>query len=54
MGMKAEHLKGLLGKVKREEAVDDKEGAGSHWRLFVSLIQAVWEHGTVPTQMSLW
>jgi hypothetical protein len=52
MGTKAEHLQGWLCNVKREEAVDGKEGAGSHWRLFVSLIQAVWERGTVPTQMS--
>jgi hypothetical protein len=51
MGMKAEHLKGWLCYVKCEEAVDGKEGAGSRWRLYVSLIQAVWECGTVPTQM---
>ncbi len=28
------------------------EGAGDRWRRFVSLIQATWESGTVPTQMS--
>ncbi len=49
MGMKAEHMKGLLRNIKREEKVDGKKGAGSHWRLFVSLIQAVWERGTIPT-----
>jgi hypothetical protein len=43
MGMKAEHLKGWLCGIKCEEAVDGKWGAGSHWRLVVSLIQAVWE-----------
>jgi hypothetical protein len=41
MGMKVKHLKEWLCGIKREEAVDGKEGAGSHWRLFVSLIQAV-------------
>jgi hypothetical protein len=51
-GMKTEHLKGWLRNIKREEAVDGEEGAGSHWRLIVSLIQAVWECGTMPTQMS--
>ncbi len=49
---KAGHLKRWLRDIKREEAVDGKEGAGSGWRLSVSLIQAVWERGTVPTQMS--
>jgi hypothetical protein len=33
-GMKVEHLKGRLCDVKHEEAVDGKEGAGSHWRFF--------------------
>ncbi len=51
-GMKAKHLKGWLRDVKREEAVDGEEGAGSCWRLFGSLIQAVWECSTVSTQMS--
>ncbi len=51
-GMKAEHLKQWLRGIKREEAKEDKEGAGSHWRLCVSLIQAVWERGTMPAQMS--
>jgi hypothetical protein len=50
--MKAEHLKEWLRSIKCVEAEDGKEGAGSHWRLFVSLIQAVWDPGTVPTQMS--
>jgi hypothetical protein len=51
-GMKAEHLKGWLCDVKCEEAVDGKEGVGSRRRLFMSLIQAVWEHGNGSTQMS--
>jgi hypothetical protein len=52
MGMKVEHLKGSLHDIMHEEAVDGEEGAGSCRRLFVFLIQAVWECGTVITQMS--
>jgi hypothetical protein len=48
-GMKAEHLKEWLCGVRREEAEDGVEGAGDCWRLFVSLIQATWESGTMPT-----
>jgi hypothetical protein len=51
-GMKVEHLKEWLRDVRREEAEDGVEGAGDCWRLFVSLIQATWESGTMPTQMS--
>jgi hypothetical protein len=51
-GMKAEHLKEWLHGVRCEEAEDGVEGAGDCWRLFVSLIQATWESGTVPTQVS--
>jgi hypothetical protein len=51
-GMQAEHLKEWLRGIKREEAADGVEGAGDRWRLFVALMQATWESGTVPTQMS--
>ncbi len=51
-GMKAEHLKEWLCSIGREEAEESTEGAGDCWRLFVSLVQATWESGTVPTQMS--
>ncbi len=51
-GMQAEHLKEWLHGIKREEAVDGVEGAGDRWRLFAALMQATWESGTVPTQMS--
>ncbi len=52
MGMQAEHLKEWLHSIRHEEAEDGVEGAGDCWRLFVSLIQAIWENGTMPTQMS--
>jgi hypothetical protein len=51
-GMRAEHLKEWLRGIKREEAADGVEGAGDRWRLFVALMQATWESGTMPTQMS--
>ncbi len=51
-GMQAEHLKEWLRGIKREEAADGVDGAGDRWRLFIALMQATWESGTVPTQMS--
>jgi hypothetical protein len=51
MGMKAEHLKGWLCGIKHEESENGVAKEGDCWRLFVRLMQAVWESGTVPTQM---
>jgi hypothetical protein len=51
-GMQADHLKEWLRGIQREEAADGVEEAGDRWRLFVALMQATWESGTVPTQMS--
>ena len=51
-GMKAEHLKEWLADMKREEAEDGVEGIGDRWRSFVMLLQAVWESGTIPAQMT--
>jgi hypothetical protein len=51
--MKDKHIKGWLANIKREEQEDDKvEGLGDQWRLFVTLLQAVWTTGSVPSQMS--
>ncbi len=52
MGMKAEHLKEWLRGIRHEEVEESVEAAEDCWRLFVSLIQATWENGTVPTQRS--
>jgi hypothetical protein len=52
MGMQAEHLKEWLSGIKQEEAADGVEGSRNRWRLFVALMQATWESGTMPTQMS--
>ncbi len=51
-GMQAEHLKEWLRGIKHEEAADGVEGAGDRYRLFVALMQATWESGTMPTQMN--
>jgi hypothetical protein len=51
-GMKAEHIKEWLGDMRREEVEVGVEGIGDRWRLFVALLQAVWERGSIPTQMT--
>ena len=51
-GMKAEHLKEWLRDMSRKEAEDGVEGIGDRWRMFVTLLQAVWERGDIPTQMT--
>jgi hypothetical protein len=51
-GMKAEHLKEWLHVIMHEESENRVAGEGDCWRLFVRLMQAVWESGTIPTQMS--
>ena len=51
-GMKAEHLKEWLRDVKRKEAEDGVEEIGGRWRMFVTLLQAIWERGDIPQQMT--
>jgi hypothetical protein len=55
--MRAEHLKEwLAGVVEEEEDNRDLEGAGPHpgdkWRTFQRIVQAIWEHGCIPEQMT--
>jgi hypothetical protein len=38
--------------MKCEEAEDGVEGIGDRWWAFVTLLQAVWESGTIPTQIT--
>jgi hypothetical protein len=52
MGMKAEHLKEWLVDMKCKETEDGVEGVGDRWQLFVALLQAVWQSGSIPTQMT--
>jgi hypothetical protein len=55
--MHAKHLKEwLVDMVKEEEDNRDLEGAGPHpgdkWRTFKRIVQAIWEHGCIPEQMT--
>ena len=49
-GMRAEDLKGWLAGMEAEEE-QGIEGAGDHWRLFVKLVQTVWDTGEIPRQL---
>ena len=56
--MRAEDVKGWLSGMEREErarkeGVEGQEGAGDSWRLFVQLLQHIWETGDIPRQMLL-
>ena len=53
-GMKAKHLKEWFVDMKCKEAEDgvEVEGIGDPWWSFVALLQAVWERGTIPAQMT--
>jgi hypothetical protein len=54
--MRAEHVKEwLLGALEEEdpESQGNFVGTGDKWKLFVKLVQAVWNHGIIPRQM-LW
>jgi len=62
-GLQAEHLKVWLSDMVREEEEpgpmedgpqeegESDKGPGRKWRIFVKLMQAVWEQGSVPEQM---
>ena len=50
-GPQVEHIKvWLLDRVCGEEEQSDI-GVGHKWRIFVKLMQAIWEHGRIPKQM---
>jgi hypothetical protein len=55
LGMHAEHVKAWLWGALEEEDPEGqgKEGHGDNWRLFIQLVQAVWNHGSIPCQL-LW
>ena len=55
-GMRAEHVKEWLRGIRQEEDLErlgGSPGDGDHWRLFVQLVQAAWNHGETPRQL-LW
>ncbi len=54
--MRAEHVKAWLRGIRQEEdpeRLGGGPGDGDHWRLFVQLVQAAWNHGEIPRQL-LW
>ena len=51
-GVRAEHIKSWLRDMIEEEE-KGTENAGDLWRLFVRLIQIIWDKGEIPRQM-LW
>jgi hypothetical protein len=53
--IRAEHILEWLDGVELEESDDYQgpDGPGDSWRLFVELIQVIWDTGRIPTQM-LW
>ena len=40
-----------LTNVVRKEEEQSNIGLGHKWRVFVKLMQAVWEHGSIPDQI---
>ncbi len=57
-GMKAEHIKVWLDEIQRKEKAamenhgrEADPGAVHKWRIFVELIQAIWNRGEIPEQM---
>ncbi len=53
-GMRDKHIKEWLWGVLEEEDPERQGrciGHGDNWKLFVDLVQAVWTHGIIPSQM---
>jgi hypothetical protein len=49
-GLQAEHIKVWLHDAVRKEEEDSDVGLGDKWRTFIRLMQAIWEHGSMPEQ----
>jgi hypothetical protein len=47
-GLQAEHIKVWLTDVVPEEEEQSNIRLGHKWRVFIKLMHAVWEHGSVP------
>ncbi len=60
--MRAEHVKAWLADIRHEEkaarenpgriAEVEGENLGKKWRIFVKMIQTIWDRGEIPMQMS--
>ncbi len=51
-GLQAEHIKVWLQDIEMEEEQAAHAGRGDKWRIFLRLIQAIWEQGSVLEQMT--
>jgi hypothetical protein len=49
-GLQAKHIKVWLSDIVRKEEEQSHEGLGHKWQVFVKLMQAGWEHGSIPKQ----
>jgi hypothetical protein len=50
-GLQAEYIKVWLLDAVHEEEEQSNIGLGHKWRVFVKMMQAIWEHGSIPEQM---
>ncbi len=50
-GLQTEHIKVWLRNAVHKEEENNDVGLGDKWRTFVRLMQAIWEHGSMPEQM---
>jgi hypothetical protein len=50
-GLWVKHIKVWLNNAIHEEEEESDVGLGDKWRIFVRLMQAIWEHGSMPKQM---
>jgi hypothetical protein len=50
-GLQAEHIKVWLAVVVRKEEEQSNIGLGHKWRVFIKMMKAVWEQGSVLKQM---
>jgi hypothetical protein len=49
--LQAKHIKVWLSSAVRKKEEESDIGLGDKWRIFVRLMQAIWEHGSVPKKM---
>ncbi len=50
-GLQAEHIKVWLADAARKEEEEGDIGLGHKWRVFIKMMQAIWEHGSICKQM---
>ncbi len=59
-GMTAEHVKTWLSDIRHEEKlarespgrIADTGDLGKNWRIFIEMIQVIWDRGKISMQMS--